>query len=117
MKFLKSFTWAFNGLLIFFRHERNGRIQLLIAIGVILLSARLNISATEWVAVIICIGTVIALEMLNSSLEKLCNMIEPNFHPVIKTVKDIAAAAVLWAAMCTAIAGLIIFIPKLIRYL
>jgi undecaprenol kinase/diacylglycerol kinase (ATP) len=51
--------------------------------------------------------------MVNHALEKLCDMVHPEWHPVIKTVKDVSAGAVLVAAVVSVAVGLIIFIPKL----
>ncbi len=95
-KFIKAFVYALNGLIIFFKSETNGRLQLIAALAAIALSAFLEISVNEWLWIIICISSVISLEMINSAIEKLCNMINPEFNPVIKIIKDISAASVLW---------------------
>lgn len=113
LNFLKSFVYAFNGLVIFFRHERNGKIQLLVAVVAMLLSWRFRISAAEWMVVLGCIATVLSFEMINSSIEKLCNLVHPKYHPAVKTIKDLAAAAVLFVAFVSAIIGGIIFLPKI----
>ncbi|MCW3108209.1 MAG: diacylglycerol kinase family protein [Segetibacter sp.] len=117
LNFLKAFAYAFNGLVIFFRHERNGRIQLLIAVVVVLLAWWLGISATEWMVVLGCIAIVLSFEMINSSIEKLCNLVHPKYHPAVKTIKDMSAGAVLFVAVLSAIIGAIIFIPKILPYL
>lgn len=65
-------------------------------------------------AVLLCIGLVMALEMVNAAIEKLCDRLHPDKHTDIKLVKDMAAGAVLWAAIISAIVGLIIFAPKLL---
>jgi len=113
--FLKGFAYAFNGLVIFFRHERNGRIQLLIAIVAVLLSWGFKISTAEWMVVLGCIATVLSFEMINSSIEKLCNLVHPTYHPAVKTIKDLSAGAVLFVSIFTAVIGLIIFIPKILH--
>jgi len=110
---LKAFVYAFNGLVIFFRHERNGKIQLLIAVIAVLLGWVFRISATEWLAVLGCIAIVLSLEMINSAIEKLCNLVHPKYHPAVKTIKDMCAGAVLFAAFISAVIGAIIFLPKL----
>jgi diacylglycerol kinase len=113
ISFLKGFVYAFNGLVVFFRHERNGRIQLLLAFAALLLSWKLKISAAEWMVILACIASVLSFEMINSAIEKLCNLVHPKYHPAIKTIKDVAAGAVLFVAILSAIIGAIIFIPKL----
>ncbi len=112
---MKGFVHAFNGLVIFFRHERNGRIQLGLAILVIGLGWFLDISVAEWMVVLGCIATVLSFEMINSAIEKLCNLVHPKYHPAVKTIKDISAGAVLFAAVFSAVIGSIIFIPKILH--
>lgn len=113
--FFKGFVYAFNGLVVFFRHERNGRIQLLAAIAVVLFSWVIGISTAEWMVIAGCIAIVLSFEMINSSIEKLCNLVHPTYHPAVKTIKDISAGAVLLVAVCSAIIGAIIFIPKILH--
>jgi diacylglycerol kinase len=116
LSFLKGFGYAFNGLVIFFRHERNGRIQLAMAVVAVLLSWWLKISAAEWIVVLGCAATVLSFEMINSAIEKICNLVHPKYHPAIKTIKDMAAGAVLFVAMASAVIGAIIFLPRLYPY-
>ena len=117
LNFLKGFVYAFNGLAVFFRHERNGRIQLLMAIVAALLSWAFKISAAEWMIVLGCIATVLSFEMINSAIEKLCNLVHPKYHPAVKTIKDMCAGAVLFVSVFSTIIGGIIFIPKILPYL
>jgi diacylglycerol kinase len=113
----RSFINAITGLGYFFRHENNGRIQSAIGIGVLAMAVFLRISTMEWLAVLICIGSVLSLEMLNSALEKLCDLVQPGFHPQIKIIKDLAAGAVLWASVLSALIGTVIFLPKILAFL
>src|ERR1700712_2601500 len=115
LTFLKSFAYAFNGLVIFFRHERNGKIQLLVAVVAVLFGWRFKISAAEWIVVLTCIATVLSFEMINSSVEKLCNLVHPKYHPAVKTIKDMCAGAVLFVSVISAIIGAIIFLPKILH--
>jgi Diacylglycerol kinase len=73
----------------------------------------LGISILEWVAIIIVIGFVIALEAINSSIEKLSDFVSPEKHNQIKTVKDLSAAGVLIGAITAVIVGLLVFIPMI----
>jgi diacylglycerol kinase len=63
-----------------------------------------------------CIAFVISMEMLNTAIEKLCDVVHKELHPDIKRVKDIAAGAVLVSAIFSLMTGLIIFLPKIILY-
>jgi diacylglycerol kinase len=112
--FLEAVINAFSGVRYFFLHEINGIIQLAIAALAIALAVGLRISTNEWLLVMVCIGFVIALEMLNTAIENLCNVVQEEYHPIIKIVKDVAAAAVMWAAIISIIIGLIIFLPKVL---
>ncbi len=111
--FLKGFLYAFNGLVVFFRHERNGRIQLVLAILVVLLGLLFSVTMLEWISLLVCIASVLSLEMINSAIEKLCNLVHPKYHPAVKVIKDISAAAVLWFSVISTIIGIIIFLPKI----
>jgi len=110
---ISSFINAFNGLVNFFVRDRNGRIEFCAAVIAISFGFWLHISVVEWMAVLLCIGAVISLEMLNSAVEKLCDMVHAEYHPIIKVIKDIAAGAVLFASMISVIIACIIFLPKL----
>jgi diacylglycerol kinase len=113
-KIVKSFTFAFNGLKLCFVSEINFKIHLLLAIAALLLGVACSISNTEWLAVTICIAFVTATEMINTAVEKLCDLVQKDFHPGIKKIKDIAAGAVLLAAFCSLVIGVVIFLPKII---
>ena len=111
---LKSFKYAFNGLKILIREEHNARIHVFIAVCVLLAGLLFEISAGEWIAVTLCIGLVIALEMINSAIENLADFVSPEKHDRIKKVKDLAAGAVLLGAVIAVVVGLIVFLPKII---
>jgi diacylglycerol kinase len=115
--FLKAFVYAFTGLITFFRHERNGKIQLLAAVLAVILGGVLHVSRQEWMWLIACIATVLSFEMMNTAVEKICNMVQPGFHPAVKLIKDVAAAAVLLVAFFSALIGALIFLPKIIHSL
>ncbi|RBQ02406.1 diacylglycerol kinase family protein [Pedobacter miscanthi] len=110
---IRSFKYAFNGLKLFFISDHNGRVHLVAAIIAIGLSFYLNISDYEWIAILSVISAVFVAEILNSAIEKLADVVSPEYHPKIKVVKDLAAAAVLVAAFLAVAVGAIVFIPKL----
>lgn len=114
---LQSFGNAFKGMQVFFLKDRNGKIHLAATLAAIALGFALNINATEWVAVLFCIALVMGLEMINAAIEKLCDLVQQEFHPAIKFIKDVSAAAVLWASIISVVIACIIFIPKIIQLL
>lgn len=83
----------------------------------LLFKGRLNISSMEWIAVVGCIGMVIATEAMNSAVEAVCDEVSPEKHELIKKAKDCGAAAVLIVSISAATIGDIIFIPKLLMLL
>ncbi len=101
----------------FFLYERNGKVQLCIAVLVTVLGFGFGVSVAEWMALLLCMALVLCLEMVNSAIEQLCNVVQEDHHPVIKIVKDIAAGAVLFASIITAIVGIVVFYSRIISLL
>ena len=112
MRFLRSLNYAFQGIKYCFISERNFRIELLVALLTIALSAVLKIGTNEWLAVLFCSALVLCLEIINTSIEKLSNVVNASIHPVIKVVKDTAAASVFTASLISLVIAAIIFLPK-----
>lgn len=113
---IKSFEYAFNGLRILFKGERNAQIQLMVAIIALLLGIFLRISAMEWIVLCMLIGLVLAMEALNTAIEYLADFAcNKKVETYIKKTKDLSAAAVLVMAITALIGGLIIFLPKLLN--
>jgi diacylglycerol kinase (ATP) len=111
---IKSFGFAIAGLVHFFYHGHNARVHLAATLLVILACFYLPVSRTETFALIFSIALVWISEMINTALEKLADMVTTQFHPQIKIIKDVAAGAVLVAAIAALLTGLIIFIPKIL---
>jgi len=116
-KFFKAVLFALQGIKQFFSRDRNGKIQIVIGITAIVLGFTVSLTSFQWLLVLFCIGLVISLEMINSAIEKYCDLVTTDFHPGIKTIKDVAAGAVLVASLMSLIIGLIIFIPALVEFL
>jgi diacylglycerol kinase len=114
-KMKKVFLFAVNGVIHCFRNELNFRIQLVAALIAVLLGFIFNINQTEWFVIILCCIIVLALELINTAIENLCDLVSKDFHPVIKIVKDTAAGAVLVSAAGAAVAGVVIFVPLIIH--
>jgi len=110
----QSFKFAINGLRILLCEESNAWIHLCIAICVLVAGFVFKISLWEWVAVILCICLVFALELLNTAIENIADFVSKEYHDLIKKTKDLAAGAVLIGAITAIIVGLIIFVPKII---
>ncbi|MDR0952050.1 MAG: diacylglycerol kinase family protein [Oscillospiraceae bacterium] len=106
---MRSFKYAFQGLVFCIRTERNMRIHLCFCFYVICTGVIVRLTAAQWAAAFICMGFVMALECLNTALETLCDTVHPEKHAGIKIAKDASAAAVLCAAIGAAAVGIAIF--------
>ena len=97
------------------RHERNLRTHFVVSIGVILLAAWLNVSRLEWAVLILCMGNVVAVELLNTAVETVVDLVSPEHHFLAGKAKDIAAGAVLTLTIMSIILGLMILGPPLME--
>ena len=110
-KRIKSFGYAFKGIASLLKREHNAWIDCIAIIVVTLAGLHFGITRTEWCIVCLCFGIVLAAEGFNTAIERLVDLVSPDFHPVAGDVKDVAAGAVLICAIAAAIIGMIIFIP------
>lgn len=115
-KRFKSFKYAFKGIGYFLKGEHNAYIHLTIAALVILFGIIFKLSPTEWMMVAFAIGLVMMAEGMNTAIEYLANSITREKHPEIGKAKDIAAGAVLIAAITAAVIGLLVFVPYLMEW-
>ena len=114
---LTAFRFAFRGLALTFSEQVNFRIHIIISILVILSGVWVQLSSIEWCILLICIGSVMAAELFNSSIEQHVNATHPQWNDAAGKTKDIAAAAVLIVSIFAAMIGLIIFIPRILERL
>lgn len=109
----KSFKYAVDGMIKFFYTEHNALLHLITTITTIVLAIVTPVSKQEIIFLVLVIGFVFAAELFNTAIEKIMDYISIERNPEIKFIKDVAAAAVLVAAITAFITGCIIFIPKL----
>ena len=110
-KRVKSFGYALKGIASFITKEANAWIHCLAIITVSIVGIYFNISTVEWCIVLLCFAMVLAAEAFNTAIERLVNLVSPDYHTLAGDVKDIAAGAVLICAIAAAIIGVIVFIP------
>lgn len=113
----KSFVYAFEGLKTALRQEPNFRIHLVMAVFALSLGMFLKLSNLEWIILTFIIFYVLTLELLNTVLEALVNLVSPEYQHFAKVAKDVSAACVLLAAILSVIVGLVLFLPKIILLL
>ncbi|RAK22431.1 undecaprenol kinase [Anoxybacillus vitaminiphilus] len=110
-RLLKSFSFAWEGIVFTFKNEKNMKIHCAVALFVCMTAWLFGLSKTEWFIILIAIGVVLSLEMMNTAIERVVDFVAPEFHPLAKIAKDVAAGAVFVFAIISAIIGAIIFFP------
>jgi len=110
---LLSFKYAGQGVWELFTSQPNARIHLFIMAAVIVAGFLFDISINEWLVLILTFGMVLIAEGFNTALEYLTDLTSPDPHPLAGKTKDVAAGAVLMAAILAATIGMIIFLPRI----
>ena len=113
----QSFRAAWAGLVFVLRSQRNARIEVFIAVAVVLVAAWLRISTLEWAVVVLVIAAVTAAEIANTALEAVIDLLAPEYHSSAKVAKDASAGVVLVMAAASAVIGLLILGPPLVARL
>ena len=108
---LDSFRYAFDGFKHVLRTQRNPRIHLAVACLVAIVGLLLHIPPVEWAVIALTVGFVIVAETMNTVVEVAIDLVMEEYHVLAKLAKDIAAAAVLIAAMTSVVVGMLIFVP------
>ncbi len=109
-RFLASFRYALAGVADAVRGERNFKVMLAAGACAVAAGLILRIDAASWVAVLMMIGLVLCAELLNTALETVVDLVSPDYHPLAKRAKDLAAGAVLVLSAFVAAAGLVIYV-------
>lgn len=113
-RLIRSFGYAFKGMSYALGTQLNVRIHLVLTAVALVLGYYLQISFAEWLWILLCIALVISVELLNTAIETLTDMVSPGYHEKAGHVKDIAAAAVTVTALFALAVGCMIFLPKII---
>ena len=113
-KLINSFTYPIKGLKYAYRNEQNLAVDVGVSIIVLIASFIFKLSLVEWVVVVFTIGAVLSLELINTAIEAVVDLVTEEYHPLAKVAKDTAAAAIFVIAVVAAIVGVIIFLPKII---
>ena len=110
---LQSFNYAFQGVVSAVRYQRNMRVHLLLAFAVLLASIFLNLSRLQLVMIFTAVAFVFITELMNSAIEAVVDMITDEYHPKAKVAKDMAAGAVLVAAVNALIVAYLVLADRL----
>ena len=114
-RFFKSFSYSIDGLKYAYKYEQSMTIHLTMVCLVVILGLIVKLSFFEWLICLILFGLVVATELINTAIEAVVDLTCPYKHPLAKIAKDTASAAVFVFAFTALIAGLIIFVPKVIE--
>jgi diacylglycerol kinase len=114
---VQSLGYALAGWLYMLRHQKNTRIMSLASVVVFIVALWLQIDFVGWAVLVVAITGVWMAEFLNAAVEAVVNLASPEFHPMAKVAKDVAAAAVLLGAVASVLIGLLILGPPLLAKL
>lgn len=113
-RFINSFHYSWDGIKYAFKYEQSMFIHVLVTLLVIICGILFKLNFQEWLLCIVLIGLVIATELINTAIEAVVDLACPEIHPLAKTAKDTAAAAVFVFAITAFLCGLFLFGPKII---
>jgi diacylglycerol kinase len=108
---MKRFAYAIQGVVFLVRTQPNARLHLLATLGVCAAGIYFGLSRAEWLWITAAIVLVWSAEAFNTALEQLADALHPERHAGIGRAKDVAAGAVLIAALGAAIIGVLVFVP------
>lgn len=108
---LRSFTYAFAGVVHMLRTQHNAWLHVLATVLVIAAGFALQVSPEDWRWLIVAMALVWSAEAVNTAFEHLCDVVSPEFHEGVKRAKDVAAAAVLFCALAAAVIGVLTLLP------
>lgn len=110
-RLFRSFSHALKGILFTLKGERNFQMELTAAGAVLLLMLWLPLSHTENLILILAITLVLVLELINTAIERIMDILKPRVHPYARVVKDVMAGAVFVASFGALLLGIMIFLP------
>ncbi|HEX9069020.1 MAG TPA: diacylglycerol kinase family protein [Ktedonobacterales bacterium] len=115
--FLRSFVYAFRGLRYAFATQRNARVHALVGMGALALAFALRLSVTQIAILLATVFMVMLAELVNTGIEACVDLVSPEYHPLARVAKDVAAGAVLLAAIGASVIGLVLFAPPVLAIL
>ena len=114
---IQSFKYAINGIILMLKSQHNAWLHATASVAVLFVGGFFHLSPGEWCWLVIAIMAVWTAEALNTALEFLADVASPEFHPLAKKAKDVAAGAVLISAAGSVVIALLILGPYILTYL
>jgi len=110
-QFARSLTHAISGLSYALRYEKNFQNEVIVMILVFIAMIHYRVTPSEMIVLFLVIMGVLVMELLNTVMERIADILKPRVHPYVRVIKDLMAASVLVSSLLAVIIGLIIFIP------
>lgn len=110
---MRSFVYAGRGIRTMVQTQHNAWLHAVATLGVVAAGLIFGLTRLEWFVLVLAIVSVWMAESFNTAFEFLCDVASPAFHPLVEKAKDVAAGAVLIAALGSLVIGLLIFAPHL----
>lgn len=111
--FSRSLRHAVNGLSYAIKNEKNFQNEIAVACVVLVAMIYYRVSPSEMIVLFLVIMGVLVMELLNTVMERIADILKPKIHPYVRVIKDLMAASVLVSSVLAIIIGLIIFIPHI----
>ncbi len=115
-QFSKSLSFALRGLRYVIRNEKNFQNELAIGLAVVVAMIYFQVTRAEMIVLVIIIMAVLIMELVNTILERVVDILKPRVHPYARLIKDLMAASVLLTSILAVIVGIIIFIPYIMKH-
>ena len=112
---IPSVRFALAGIWTMLKTQQNAWVHALATVAVIATGLFLGVDFEAWRWLVLAIMLVWIAEAMNTAFEFLADLVSPEYHPLVKQAKDVAAGAVLLAATGAVIIGLLIFIPAIVK--
>lgn len=117
MRLKQSMYYAWQGIRCAWREERQVKIHLVMGILAVLCGVMAELSGAEWAILTLTIMSVLAMEMVNTAIERVVDLVIQDYHPLAKAAKDIAAGAVLMVSVGALIVGICLFGTRVIEWI
>jgi len=115
-RFFRSFSYAVKGILFTMRNEKNFQVEVFVGIFVIGMMLFFPLTPLERSLIVLSIALVLTLELANTALERVMDILKPRVHPYARIIKDVMAGAVLLATFATIAIGIVIFLPYILVF-
>jgi diacylglycerol kinase (ATP) len=115
LSLLRSFGYAFEGLGRLIRQQRNAQIHVILTTAIVIASWAWGLSRIEWLILVLTISLVLSMEALNTAIEAVVDLVSPQYHPLAKLAKDVAAGGVLITAIGAIVVALLLFGERIVQ--